>query len=123
MKVKSLKLSLVLLLIIIFSFALIGCNNNRLVYGTYIDENSPDSSVVITEDYIKCVNVDFTQLNEDIKKDLNVDMMLNTQMNREKEYTYKDGKITVNIMTGIELSFDYSNKKIKISQAEYTLKE
>lgn len=119
---KIFKLITILLLLIILCFLIIGCAN-RPKYGTYINENNPDSMVMITEDYIKCINVDFTQLNQEIKRDFNIDLMLNEQMNKERSYTYEKGKIIVDIMTGLALSFEYSNKKIDIMQIEYKLRE
>lgn len=111
----------IVVLICMLSLVLSGCGNTTVSLGTYQNENNAEEQVIITESTIKFVNVSFDDFNEELRQDMGVDLRLTDFMSGENSYTVKDGVLSVDIGSGIAVSFECGKDFIIVNEKEFKL--
>ena len=115
------KIVTIVLLICTLSLVLSGCGNTTVSLGTYQNENNAEEQVIITESSIKFVNVSFDDFNEELRQDMGVDLRLTDFMSGENSYTVKDGVLSVDVGSGIAVSFECGKDFIIVNEKEFKL--
>ena len=115
------KIVTIVLLICTLSLVLIGCGNTTVSLGTYQNENNAEEQVIITESSIKFVNVSFDDFNEELRQDMGVDLRLTDFLSGENSYTVKDGVLSVDVGSGIAVSFECGKDFIIVNEKEFKL--
>ena len=115
------KIVTIAVLICMLTLVLSGCGNSSVSFGTYQNENNAEEQVIITENSIKFVNVSFDEFNEELRQDMGVDLRLTDFMSSENAYTIKDGVLSVDIGSGIAVSFECGKDFIIVNEKEFKL--
>ena len=115
------KIVAIVVLICMLTLVLSGCGDATVALGTYQNENNAEEQVIITESTIKFVNVSFDEFNEELRQDMGVDLRLTDFMSSENAYTIKDGVLSVDIGSGIAVSFECGKDFIIVNEKEFKL--
>ncbi|MGD9909991.1 MAG: hypothetical protein AB7U79_05265 [Candidatus Izemoplasmatales bacterium] len=101
---------------------LISCTkSNEIEYGTYVNESNDSETLIINEDYIQFFNVNFDDFNDDLQKDFGVDFNLTNKLCNENSYTITDKKISIELMMGISVQFEFKEDYIIVNHQKFLL--
>ena len=114
---------IIFIIVSLFSVLMLtGCNDDGpLIYGTYVNENNPEEKIVLTEDYIEFVNIDWSKIESDYKALLDIDVSLDEILSGHQDYRYRVTErgpaLSVYVSHDIGLSLQYSkqNKSINLT--------
>lgn len=117
MKNKKLIIGFIVVVSILIC-ALSGCTSEVLT-GVYVNEKNASEKIVVTENTISFINVNFDAFNEELKNDLGVDFRLTSELKKENPYRCKGNTIFVSVLDIIEVNFEYTNKYIIVNNNKF----
>lgn len=121
MKNKKLLTSFIIIMIIL-TCALSGCTRD-VPTGVYVNKNNDSEKIIVTENTISFVNVNFDAFNKELKDDFGVDFRLTYELTKENDYRCEGNTIFVSVLDLIEVNFEYTNKYIIVNESKFIIED
>lgn len=118
------KITIILIIISIVGVILLtGCGQQKLSTGTYVNENNSNESIVVYKDTIKFNNLNFDDLNEELKKDMGFDFKLTETLSKNNSYSIDKSNIIVDVANIVSLNFEFKDKVIYVNNKKFVLQK